>query len=225
MLIYLDMCAVQRPRDDQSQPRIREETEAVLEILEACRSGSAQLASSDALIYETNLNADPVRRAHASSILESASVFLEATPEAKSDAAALVSRGLKPLDGLHLSLAVKGKVEYFCTCDDRLLKKGRAVQRPPPKTAAEDRDADGIVEGAWTMNAQAVTLDELNQRALDILTRELGTAETMRFVTQFSQGSGDYTAERQRLFENVTLDQIFDEIDRRRSRNAESVNA
>lgn len=34
MKIYLDMCCLSRPCDDQSQPRIRVETEAVLAILD-----------------------------------------------------------------------------------------------------------------------------------------------------------------------------------------------
>jgi hypothetical protein len=35
MRIYLDMCCLKRPFDDQSQPRIRLETEAVLALLAA----------------------------------------------------------------------------------------------------------------------------------------------------------------------------------------------
>ena len=43
MLIYLDMCCLKRPFDDQSQPRIRLETEAVLALL---------TAESDAIRFE-----------------------------------------------------------------------------------------------------------------------------------------------------------------------------
>jgi len=31
--------------------------------------------------------------------------------------------GIKPRDALHLSCAIKGKAEYFLTCDDKLIKK------------------------------------------------------------------------------------------------------
>jgi predicted nucleic acid-binding protein len=29
------------------------------------------------------------------------------------------------MDALHLALAELGKAEYFCTCDDRLLRRSR----------------------------------------------------------------------------------------------------
>lgn len=29
------------------------------------------------------------------------------------------------MDALHLASAVESKAEYFCTCDDRLLKRAR----------------------------------------------------------------------------------------------------
>jgi predicted nucleic acid-binding protein len=41
--------------------------------------------------------------------------------------------GLKPLDALHLSCAVEAGADYLCTCDDRFLKRARAVHSGPPK--------------------------------------------------------------------------------------------
>ncbi len=37
----------------------------------------------------------------------------------------LISNGIKPLDALHLALAESVSVDYFCTCDDRLLRYAR----------------------------------------------------------------------------------------------------
>lgn len=34
--------------------------------------------------------------------------------------------GLKPLDALHLASASISKVDYFCTCEDKFLKKGKS---------------------------------------------------------------------------------------------------
>jgi predicted nucleic acid-binding protein len=31
--------------------------------------------------------------------------------------------GIKPRDAIHLACALKGKAEYFVTCDDKLIKK------------------------------------------------------------------------------------------------------
>lgn len=40
----------------------------------------------------------------------------------------LVEMGLKPLDALHLALAKAAEADYFCTCDDRLLRRARQIQ-------------------------------------------------------------------------------------------------
>jgi predicted nucleic acid-binding protein len=37
--------------------------------------------------------------------------------------------GLKPLDALHLAFASTSKVDYFCTCDDKFLKKAKSFAR------------------------------------------------------------------------------------------------
>ena len=34
---------------------------------------------------------------------------------------------MKPLDALHLSSAVETEADFFCTCDDRLLRRARAA--------------------------------------------------------------------------------------------------
>ncbi len=52
MRIYLDSCSLQRPLDDQTQARIRVETEAVLAILAATQAGDIVLLNSEALEYE-----------------------------------------------------------------------------------------------------------------------------------------------------------------------------
>jgi predicted nucleic acid-binding protein len=35
---------------------------------------------------------------------------------------------MKPLDALHLASAVEAKADFFCTCDDRLLKRAREAE-------------------------------------------------------------------------------------------------
>lgn len=51
-------------------------------------------------------------------------------------------------------------------------------------------------------------LAEVTRRAIQVLARELGPADTARFITQFSGGSGDYTAERDALFAGLTVADI-----------------
>jgi predicted nucleic acid-binding protein len=133
MLIYLDMCSLQRPIDDKIQLRVVVEAEAVLGIIALCESGQAVLVSSDALEYETGRNPHPVRKAYALGVLGKAGRFVPLAPEVEQRAQALNEAGLKPLDALHLACAVEARADYFCTCDDRLLKRARAIHTGPPK--------------------------------------------------------------------------------------------
>jgi hypothetical protein len=52
MKIYLDTCCLNRPFDDQRQPRIRLEAEAVTLILEKFRQREWNWVGSEVLIYE-----------------------------------------------------------------------------------------------------------------------------------------------------------------------------
>lgn len=133
MLLYLDVCSLQRPWDDRSQLRIRVEAEAVLGILSRCDAGGAELLSSDALLSEARKNPDPARRSNVLDILARAFDTIPLTDPIEVRAGELVAAGLGPYDALHLASAAARGADYFCTCDDRLLRRGRAAQTPPPK--------------------------------------------------------------------------------------------
>ncbi len=57
-------------------------------------------------------------------------------------------------------------------------------------------------------------LTELTQDAIRILYRELGVIETVRFLRQFTNGYGDYQAERTALLGNKSLPELLAEIKR-----------
>jgi hypothetical protein len=59
------------------------------------------------------------------------------------------------------------------------------------------------------MSVPAMPLEEVTQRAIHILSREMGVADTMRFLKQFVTGAGNYTEEREELFADVGLDEIL----------------
>lgn len=52
--------------------------------------------------------------------------------------------------------------------------------------------------------------------AVHVLVREIGLADTMRSIGQFTIGYGNHTEEHDELFGDLTLDQIIAEIKRRR---------
>lgn len=128
MKIYLDLCAIQRPLDTSNQVRIVLESEAVLGIITFCDIGQAELLSSEVLLYEGEQSSLPVRKEHTLSVLEKAKNVLVVTEKEISRAAEIMQVGVKPLDALHLALAESGNADYFCTCDDKLLRNTKKVK-------------------------------------------------------------------------------------------------
>ena len=62
------------------------------------------------------------------------------------------------------------------------------------------------------MSLAARPLVETTQKAIAVLSKELGIVETVRFLSQFGAGFGDYTSERDALLRGLSLDEILSEI-------------
>jgi predicted nucleic acid-binding protein len=127
MKVYLDLCSIQRPLDTKSNPRISVEAEAVLGILALCLAGQLDLVSSEALVFETERNPYPVRKQYALEVLSTAKIHVDIDAKVEKRAKELQSGGVKPLDALHLASAEAAQADYFCTCDDRLLKRAQEM--------------------------------------------------------------------------------------------------
>src|SRR5438046_1364197 len=69
--LYLDTSCLNRPFDDQTQPRIQEEAEAVLRILDYVQRGALVHVTSDAVLLELAAMRDVVRRANVQAFLPS----------------------------------------------------------------------------------------------------------------------------------------------------------
>jgi predicted nucleic acid-binding protein len=126
--IYLDLCAIQRPLDTPNQVRIILESEAVLGIINLCNAGQIELLSSEALLYEGEQSPLSIRREHTLAVLSKSGIVINVTEKEKMRAELIMKFGIKPLDALHLALAETGNADYFCTCDDRLLRNARLVK-------------------------------------------------------------------------------------------------
>ncbi|EKQ68017.1 hypothetical protein OsccyDRAFT_3523 [Leptolyngbyaceae cyanobacterium JSC-12] len=59
------------------------------------------------------------------------------------------------------------------------------------------------------MSSQTKSLNEITQQAIQVLSKEIGIASTVRFLNQFSIGYGNYTEERESFFKDLTLDEIL----------------
>ena len=69
------------------------------------------------------------------------------------------------------------------------------------------------------MNVEIRSLSEINRQATDILIREMGVVDTLRFLNQFNVGSGDYTREREQWLGDLSLEQITSEIKAKRHKS------
>ena len=125
LLVYLDNCALQRPLDDRDQFRVRVEADAVTAVLAAIEAGDVELATSAALRAESSRTRNRSRRDFTERVLALASCDAPASKTMKSRIEAYQEAGIKPFDALHLASAVAVKADYFCTTDDRLLRKAR----------------------------------------------------------------------------------------------------
>jgi predicted nucleic acid-binding protein len=121
--VYFDTCSLHRPLDNKGQLRIALEAEAILGMLAMCEVGMMDLVSSEVLLLEVDRNQQPQKRAYVSSILEQAQIVITVNDEIEQRARVLEKRGFKAFDALHIASAEAGSVDYFCTCDDRVLKK------------------------------------------------------------------------------------------------------
>lgn len=66
------------------------------------------------------------------------------------------------------------------------------------------------------IDGSTATPAELRRAGLEALVRALGPVGMARFFQQFGLGRGDYTAERDRILGNPTVDELVDELERRR---------
>lgn len=120
--IYLDVCCLNRPFDDQRQDRIRLETEAVLLILKHCEAGDWQWISSAVAAEEANNTPDNDRRHRVTSMLSGAHVSVALTATEIERAQALKTLGFRTYDALHLACAEQAGADVFLTTDDSVIR-------------------------------------------------------------------------------------------------------
>jgi hypothetical protein len=117
--------------DDQSQPRIAEEADAVEQILRLLRAKAIEWWSSTALRAETGNNPDAERRYEVEVLLLLATDTIVLDSQIIRRAQELEAVGYGAFDALHLSSAEAGSAEVLLTTDDRFIKRAvRGVGSP-----------------------------------------------------------------------------------------------
>lgn len=67
------------------------------------------------------------------------------------------------------------------------------------------------------MSAHIQPIAMLTHRATHALIQELGVVDAIRFLNQFRAGSGNYTMEREQLFEGLSVKDIIARIKAQRT--------
>ena len=120
----MDVCCLNRPFDDQSQDRIRIESEAVLVILNKCLNDWI-LVGSEAIDYEIFKIPDDERKKGVKVLATISKDKVTVDESILRRASEFENIGLKAIDALHLACAEKS-VEVMLTTDDEIVKKVKA---------------------------------------------------------------------------------------------------
>lgn len=121
--VYLDTSTYNRPFDDQTQPKIFLETQAVMIILQMIESRLVSLISSSVLEYKNSRNPALNQREAMSRYLQMAELWQIVDGAIQPRAEQLEYNGLKAVDALHIACAAAASSDYFITCDKRLINR------------------------------------------------------------------------------------------------------
>jgi len=120
--VYLDVCALCRPFDDQRQARIRLETTSVELILSYVRRKKLELIVSPTHGIEIEATADLEERSQLLLLLNQLGTRpLVDLRTVQQRAERLIAQGVGIADAAHLAFAEQSQAE-FVTVDDRLIK-------------------------------------------------------------------------------------------------------
>ena len=124
LCIYLDNCCYNRPFDDLSQAKIKNEAVAKIFIQTLIKYRSVTLCTSYMLSFEVSENPYAGKREHIqqfvndySSIYVSQKRETEILPLAKE----IMDTGIKLKDAVHLACSIHADCDYFITTDKRVL--------------------------------------------------------------------------------------------------------
>lgn len=125
MRIYLDNCCFNRPFDDQTQMRVRLETEAKLDIQQRIKDRELELVWSYVLDYENHANPFDEQQEAIARWKDVATVDVEETAAILRQAREISDRGILAKDALHVACAMATECDYFLTTDDLVVKRLR----------------------------------------------------------------------------------------------------
>lgn len=122
MKIYLDVCCLNRPFDDQSQSRVHLEAEAVMAVMNLAKRGHWTCVVSEVVFDEIAQTLDSIRRMNVELLASDAMFCRMVTEDVVQRAEHLETMGFGSFDAFHLACAERGKCKVLLTTDDRFIR-------------------------------------------------------------------------------------------------------
>lgn len=127
LLVYLDVCCLNRLFDEQRQLRVRLETEAVRSVLQAVVTGHVRWLGSTAVDLEIARNPNAERRQQAAQLAALATDHVVLSAADRERARMFEAQHLGAFDALHLVAADRGRADVLLTTDDRFIHRATRV--------------------------------------------------------------------------------------------------
>jgi len=127
--VYLDVCCLNRPFDDQTQDRVRLETAAVETVVYRVKIGSYIGVGSEAVRLETERISDPECKARVQAQANIFTQMVTIQQEQVVRGRLLENLGFKTLDALHVACAEHGQANILLTTDDRFMRLANRVHK------------------------------------------------------------------------------------------------
>ncbi|MHB1678996.1 MAG: PIN domain-containing protein [bacterium] len=125
MKIYLDVCCLCRPFDDQTQDRIRIESNAILAIIENCRNGKWNLIGSNIIDFEISKIPDEDKKEKVNILVSIVNSKIPVNAGIEERSIELEKLNFYSFDALHIACAEYANSYVLLTADDYLLKKAK----------------------------------------------------------------------------------------------------
>lgn len=122
--IYMDVCCLNRPFDDQTQDRVRLEAEAILLILQHFEAKEFQWLKSVVVDHEIAQTPNLERRIRVKRLATGAHKIVKLNDSIIERGEEIKNMGFKTYDALHIACAEQGQADVFLSTDDQLLKLG-----------------------------------------------------------------------------------------------------
>ena len=121
--VYLDTSTYNHPFDDQTQPKIFLESQAVGIIFQMVETRMVDLVSSSVLEYENSRNPYLIKQEAMNRYLQLAGSRQIVDESIRQRSEQLEHNGLKAIDALHVACAEAISSDYLITCNKRLINR------------------------------------------------------------------------------------------------------